>query len=639
VAILVLIAANLTIFAGVAQQFGVFQQFRARTSDGLFPRGDRDRRVVVVGIDEKALEGKREGLSRSDYAAATNRLFDAGAAVVAFDVVFDAPGQGDDAFAAAMRRGKVVLAIQGNLDAPSRERGPRRLRDGALQVPTPVLGDAATAEGLANVLPDPDDGVVRSIPLFAETAEADVPSLALATLLVATDNLQPITQRPFGIQVGTTVIPSEAQQTLRVSYAPGLAPITPAPSADGSPPPANLDPEREISFADVLDGKLPKDSLRGSIVMIGATSRLSGDFRLTPTEKANLGMPGAYIHANALNTMLTKAYIRDASRQEDLAWVFALSLAIAALSLAASWRVSVPVPIVLGIAYFEWVNARANAGVVLDLVYPLVSMTLALLLGLGLRYITEGRQRRRVQALFAQYIPPEIAQKLVDEDRVQAAAEGERVEISVLFCDLRGFTAASASMEPAQVRAMLEVYYEPLTQLILDNEGTLMQYVGDEIFAIFGAPLPDPDHADKALRCAMAMQDLRPALGEQLAGDDLPPVFYGIGLNAGTVVAAHIGSTHRKQYSVIGDTVNIGARLCSQARDDQICFPESFRERITSDLPPLDDQGPIEFKNATRPIQVWRYWSPHSRPDSRPERDAEPKPRAAKASRAAKSTA
>lgn len=619
-AILVLVAANLTIFSGVGQQFGVFQQFRARTSDGLFPRGERDPRVVVVGIDDKSLRGKREGLSRLDHAQLTNRLFDAGAAVVAYDVVFDAPDPGDEAFAAAMRRGKVVLAAQAKLGAPTRKFGPRVVEEDSLQLPAPQLHEAALAEGVANVLPDPDDGVVRSVPLFAETPEADVPAFALATYLAAKGELQPITQRPFGIQIGNEVIPSEAQQSLRVSYAPDLHPIS----------------GLELSFVDVAAGRIPPAGLRGAIVLIGATSQLSGDYRLTPTQKTNLGMPGVYIHANALNTLLTEAYIHDASRQEDLAWVFLLSLAIAALSLAASWRISVPVPLVLGFAYFEWVNARANAGVVLDLVYPLLAMTFALFTGLGLRYVTEGRQRRRVQKLFAQYIPPDVAQRLVDEDRLQIAAEGERVEITALFCDLRGFTATSASMEPAQVRAMLEVYYEPLTQLILDNEGTVMQYVGDEIFAIFGAPVPFDDHRDKALRCAIAMQELRPELGEQLAAQELPPVFYGIGLNAGNVVAAHVGSTHRKQYSVIGDTVNIGARLCSEARDDQICFPESFRERVNTELPPLDDLGPIEFKNATRPMQVWRFWASHSRPDAD---SLETESRARKAARAAKSPA
>jgi adenylate cyclase len=243
----------------------------------------------------------------------------------------------------------------------------------------------------------------------------------------------------------------------------------------------------------------------------------------------------------------------------------------------------------------------------MNLVYPLVMSVLALMSGLGLRYLIEGRARRRVAALFAQYVPPAVAQRLVDDDRVDAAMEGERMEVSVLFVDLRGFTAQSAKMEPAQVRDMLDHYYLEFSKLILDRGGTLMQYVGDEIYAIFGAPVPMEDHAQRAFECAVAMQQMRPLIGEQLEAKGLPPIFCGVGLNMGTVVAAHVGNEFRRQYSAIGDTVNIGSRLCSQAREDQICMPEHMRAALV-DPPEMEDLGPIEFKNATRPIPVWRLW-------------------------------
>ena len=598
-AILLLLASALTALSAGGLAAGVFQGFHHQAADGLFPRGSTDRRVVVVGVDADSLRQIPQDWpwSRDVHAELVNRLFDAGAEVVAFDVQFDSPDDRDPALVAAMRRGKVVLSGSAELDPPRRPKGPRAIRPQSLTRPNDALLEAAAGWGLANVLPDPDDGVVRALPLIAETEQEDIPSFSLTTFMALEGLSGPVTQRPFGVQVGDRVVPTESQQTLRVNFSADLRPT--GLEAGGTGP-------RIISAGRALTGGLRAGELAGKVALIGATAPVLGDYRQTPVGKENLGLPGVLIHANALNTMLTEGYLTEASRSEVLGWVFGLALAIAVLTAFAPLKVSVPVSLLLGVGYFLFATARFEAGVVLDVVYPLLTAAAALFLGLGFQYLTEGRQRRRVAALFSEYVPAEVAARLIDEDRVDAALEGERVEISVLFCDLRGFTAQSASMEPTQVKEMLEAYYLHLGQLILEHGGTLMQYVGDEIFAVFGAPVPDPDHAGKALACALAMQDARPEVGRLLAEKNLPPILYGIGLNCGSVVAAHVGSAIRRQYAVIGDTVNIGSRLCSQAREDQICFPESFRLRV-GEHPPLEDLGPIEFKNATRPIQVWRY--------------------------------
>ena len=125
-------------------------------------------------------------------------------------------------------------------------------------------------------------------------------------------------------------------------------------------------------------------------------------------------------------------------------------------------------------------------------------MLFAFIGALGLRYFGETRQRRRVTALFSQYVPEAVAQRLVNENRAGSAVEGERLDMTVLFCDLRGFTALSESLEPAIVRVMLNHYYDRVTELVLDMRGTLMKYVGDEVFAVWGAPLPSDDHPHAA---------------------------------------------------------------------------------------------------------------------------------------------
>ncbi|MBW3537396.1 MAG: adenylate/guanylate cyclase domain-containing protein [Actinobacteria bacterium] len=612
VAVVMLLAVSFGALSGIAHSAGVFGLFRMQLGDRIFPRGDTDPRVLVVGVDDRSLNTVQAvwPWPRELQADLVSRLLDAGAHVVAFDVTFDAPRPGDEVLAAAIEGEPVVLAV----DAAVLTRQPDgrrayRATEG-IRLPAQPLFEAAAAVGLVNVQGD-TDGVVRSVPLIAETRETDVPTLGLAAFMLAEGIEGPIVQRPFGIEVGGETIPTEEGKLLRVNFSPELSPGETLGSGTANEVPFT-------SAADILNGTA-LSNVSGKIVLIGATAQILQDFRQTPVAKQNLGVPGVFLHANVLNTLLTEEYVEDASTGETVAWVVFLVAAIGLLSWLAPLRFGVAMSVLLLVAWLLWSLARFEAGVIPDFLYPPLAALVALMAGLVLRYVTEGRARRRVSALFAQYVPPAVAERLVNEDRVDAVMAGERLDVSVLFCDLRGFTAQAATMEPAQVRRMLDTYYERLSQIVLDHGGTVMQYVGDEIYAAFGAPEIQEDHASRALSCAIAMQQARPAIGEELEAHGLPPIRYGIGVNSGSVVSAIVGSAKKSQYSLVGDTVNIGARLCSQAREDQVCFPDHVREAAGTGAPgEMEDLGPIEFKNATRPIRVWRYWA------HRPEADPSP---------------
>ena len=599
VATVLLIALGLGLLTGLGHSAGTFRGVSAQLTDNFFPRGETDPRVVVVGIDELAVDLVPEEwpFPRPILAELAGRLLEAGAQVVAFDVVLDLAKPGDDLFAAAIRGKPVVLSAQAKeLEAPSDERRGFRVSTG-LRLPTEPLLDSAAAIGVVNVEPD-RDGVVRTMPLIVETETTDVPTLSLATYMLAEGIEGPIVQRPFGIEVGRRAMPTGDGKLLRINFSAGL-----------SPGDSSADDVSVVSAGDVLRDGAPAE-INGKIVLIGATAELLGDRRQSPVAKQNLGVPGVFLHANALNTLLTEQYVERASTGETVAWVLFLAAAIGLLSWLTPLKFGATVPGVLLVGWLLWSMARFEAGVLPDLTYPPLAALFALMSGLILRYLTEGKERRRVSALFAQYVPPAVAQRLVNEDRVESVMQGERLEVSVLFCDLRGFTAQAATMEPGQVRLMLDTYYETLSQIVLDHGGTVMQYVGDEIYAAFGAPEIQEDHSSRALACAVAMQDARPRIGEELEAMGLPTIRYGVGVNSGSVVSAIVGSSKKSQYSLVGDTVNIGARLCSQAREDHVCFPEHVREAAADVVPAeIDDLGPIEFKNATRPIRVWRYWA------------------------------
>lgn len=599
-AVAIVLAVNLAVLAALGLGAGVFEDFSVQAGDRTMPRGSTDERVVVAGVDNLALREVGDWpWSRDLQAELVNRLFDRGAAAVVLDVVHGGPSPQDDALAAALGRGASVIGVEASLEnAPDPRRAPRAKVE---ESPPPPLAEAASGVGMVNVEPG-RDGVVRQVPLMAELPTADLPSLSLAAFAAVEGLDGPIVQRPFGIEIGGRVIPTDDHKLLRVTFSPGLSP------GEKSAP----DEQEDVPFAsagEIMAGSSEVD-LDGKIVLVGATAPLLQDFRLTPVAKRNLGLPGVFIHANALNTLLTGDFSREASSTETVAWVFVLAAVIGLLSWLAPLKFGVPLSFVAIFGWLLWSLARFEVGVIADFVYPPLSALAALIGGLVLRYLTEGKARRRVSALFAQYVPPAVAERLVNEDRVDSVMAGERLDVSVLFCDLRGFTAQAAALEPAQVRLLLDTYYERLSKLILDHGGTLMQYVGDEIYAAFGAPEIQSDHSARAVRCAVAMQDARPAIGEELAALGLPPIHYGIGVNSGVAVSAIVGSSTKSQYSLVGDTVNIGSRLCSQAREDHVCFPDHVREAAGEAVPSdIDDLGPIEFKNATRPIQVWRYWA------------------------------
>ena len=224
---------------------------------------------------------------------------------------------------------------------------------------------------------------------------------------------------------------------------------------------------------------------------VGAIDSTLGDNKTAPVNKST-GIPGVLLHANAVNTMLTGTYLEPVPDSQTLLWV-AVDHRDRSGSRCCCSRSGCRslITLLVGFGYVVFAFIRFNSGHVHELRVPVDGgASFAFIGALGLRYFGETRQRRRVTALFSQYVPEAVAQRLVDEDRAGAAVEGERLDMTVLFCDLRGFTALSENLEPAIVRMMLNHYYDRVTDIVLAMDGTLMKYVGDEVFAVWGAPLP-----------------------------------------------------------------------------------------------------------------------------------------------------
>jgi len=437
---------------------------------------------------------------------------------------------------------------------------------------------------------DPSDGVSRSVPLVVSTPddEAFVPALSVAAVMKyrGLDPSQFIV-RPHGLQIGNRFVPTDDAKSMLLNFSPDLSGTA-----------------KVISAVDVINNTFPKKRVAGKIVFIGATATTLGDVKTAPVNKSS-DLPGVMFHANAANTILTGTYLEPVSDSQTLLWVAFITLVIGTAVLLLPLWASIIITLLVGLGYVVFAFMRFNNGQVMNFVYPSMAVLFAFIGGLGLRYFGETRQRRKVTALFSQYVPEAVAQRLVEEDRAGSAVEGERLDMTVLFCDLRGFTALTENLEPAVVRTMLNHYYDRLTDIVLSMDGTLMKYVGDEVFAVWGAPLPSDDHPQRALECAIAIQVLTPQLNIELLEQGAPEVSFGIGLNSGEAVAAHFGGGRRRQYDVVGDTVNVGARLCSAAPRGEIVLSDAVLSRVTCPLPvyPL---GPVELKGVSRERRLWR---------------------------------
>jgi adenylate cyclase len=218
------------------------------------------------------------------------------------------------------------------------------------------------------------------------------------------------------------------------------------------------------------------------------------------------------------------------------------------------------------IAYYVGIFLLGKAGYLADPLYAPIAIILSAAFSMTARYVLEDRERRKVERIFGHYVDPRIVKQLAATHSVdQIISRGERRDLTLLFVDIRGFTAMSEAMAAEDVLSVIQHYLDDMSALILKWDGTIDKYVGDEVVALWNAPVAQPNHALLALRCAYDLIAQAPALQAKLVEHGLPPVSWGIGVNTGPAVVGNMGSKDRLQYTALGDTVNTAARFCGAA--------------------------------------------------------------------------
>jgi adenylate cyclase len=283
--------------------------------------------------------------------------------------------------------------------------------------------------------------------------------------------------------------------------------------------------------------------------------------------------------------------------------VAATAVALAG-AVSGAWLLSAAAAVIVAVVTIASLRLFSG-GTWLPLALPIVAVGLTYIGQLTWQYFVEGREKRQVKRLFSRYVPRDVYEQLLaDPDR--AALGGKRRRMTVLFSDVRGFTAMSEKATPEEVVSQLNEYFSRMVDVLFAHRGTLDKFVGDMVMGLFGAPLDDPDHAEHAVQAALAMTRALDDLNREWAASGRPTLDIGIGISTGDMVAGNIGSQSIMSYTVIGDTVNLGARLESLNKQygTRVIISDATRSALEGryDIRPL---GEVTVKGKSQPVAIY----------------------------------
>lgn len=565
---------------------------------------DPGKEVAIVAVDQKSIDSLgRWPWPRTRISELIERLNDGGAKVIAFDMIFSEP---DDSLGLGAIRGlkkrlrdkgrdvrSEIDAVEKMADSdarlasvlkkspsvilgyffftskeeightekqapyliPSRYSSVRYLEKPAslpdmltaagVEENIGMISDAARDFGYFNIIPDVD-GTVRWVPLAVRYRDDFYPHLSIESVRKYLGS-PPLLLNVAGygvdsIQIGDRTLPVDERGRLLINY---RGPQKTFP---------------HYSFSDVLSGEVPADAFKDRIVLVGATAIGIYDMRVTPFSGT---FPGVEIHANVIDNILKGDFVNRPD------WIVVFDV-LAILLLGVSISAGIPrvraVYATMFTVTFSGLYILLNNyifyswNIWLTTVYPLLTIIFVSACVITYQFWTEERKRRQVKDAFSRYVAPSLINEIL-KDPDKLVLGGEERRLTVLFSDIRGFTTISEKLKPQELVKLMNDYLTPMTDIILKHGGTIDKYMGDAIMAFWGAPLWQDDHAYRACGAALDMIKRLHELQIQWEKAGLPRIDIGVGISTGKVTVGNMGSTTRFDYTVMGDTVNLGSRL------------------------------------------------------------------------------
>lgn len=520
--------------------------------------------IVIAAIDEKSIERLgRWPWSRDKIARLVEKLAEAGAEIIALDIIYSEGEKNDTMLGKALREaGNVILPVVFDFDRASGMSNSEFLISSAYSsvtspekfnkyspimakrvlIPVHKLITEVMTLGYINMFPD-SDGTLRWESLVIEYNGYLYPSITLqaAAKYLGIPHEKVILRATEGIQLGKRYIPTDIWGRTVINY------YGPTQTF------------KHLSISDILEGNIKPELLQGKIVLIGATAVGIYDLRVTPFSPV---MPGVEKNANVITSILQNRFLRCASLTTNLGLLlltgFLFSLLVVRFkAVGASGITGLFILFISSSGYYMF----AQRGLWINITYPHINILLIFISVTAYNFAVEERYAKKIRAMFSSYVTEKVVSELIKNPDM-ARLGGERREVTILFSDVKGFTAFSEKNVPEDVVAILNEYLEAMTDVIFRWEGTLDKFIGDAIMAFWGAPSRQENHGELAVRCALHMVKRLEELQEKWKSEGKAPLDMGIGINTGEVLVGNIGAEGKKMdYTVIGDHVNLGSRV------------------------------------------------------------------------------
>ena len=590
-----------TAFMVLCFEFEYFDFLEHKSVDWRFQlRGEIEAHsgIVLVTIDEPSFSalGLQWPWPRTLFARLIDRLSGEGAQIIGMDIIMseDYPdGQDEELAHSSKMSGNVVFPskFEETVTRVSWSGKEVELKEEILKEPISILSESG-AVGCLNLPQDSDHFVRRFTPLRFHGehlyASFDL-KIAARYLNVPLENLK---YAPYDqLQLGSRSIPLNAYNSAFINYA--------GPSSKF----------QRISFFQVLDGRYPPDFFKNRIVLVRATFSDSHDYFGTPFLVTQQGdkfpLSGLELHANVINTILQNRFIHPTSPAINRLILIMGGLLITVISLKLTALKPSIIVLSMALGYFSLGVWLFTKDLLLVSIAPLLTFGAVFLSQVVFKYFTEEREKRKVKRIFQKYVSADVVDILIQNPSLVKLG-GEERTLTVLFSDIAGFTTYSEHHTPSEMVDILNEYYTDMTDQIFKHQGMLKEYVGDELMAIFGAPVAQADHARKACAAALDMRNRLRILREEWSKQGRPPLSARTGVNPGPMLVGNMGSAHRFSYGVMGDHVNLASRLegLNKAYGTEILIGENTAELLGATFV-LREVDWVRVKGREQPLSVY----------------------------------
>jgi adenylate cyclase len=453
-----------------------------------------------------------------------------------------------------------------------------------------LLSEAAENCGFFNILPD-SDGVFRWAPLVIRLQDNYYSSLPISMLTQYLDwptlTLKIAESGVASVILDKYQIPTDEAGRLLINY---LGPAKTFP---------------HYSITDVIHKRLSPNLFKNKMVLVGATAVGIYDLRVTPFSPV---YPGVEIHATVIDNILHQNFLVNSplTMFVDVCAIILLGLLVGiTVPRAKAAQGILLILILLGLFILMNGYIFAHFKIWLNLIYPTLTM-MTIYLGITVhRYMTEEKEKKKIRGAFQYYLTSSVINEML-KDPSKLKLGGDKKNLTVLFSDIRGFTSFSETMTPEQLVHLLNEYLTAMTDIVFKYDGLLDKYMGDAIMAVYGAPLDQPDHALRACRTALDMMKELKKLQKKWAGEGQPVLDIGIGISSGDMVVGNMGSQMRFDYTVMGDSVNLGSRLESINKEygTNIIISEYTYEAV-QDVLLCRELDSVRVKGKKLPVKIY----------------------------------